>query len=84
MRGLLFAGICALLSSAFAATPHEQLTELSKAGRGIIKLDATTFDLLTSPKRTWSATIHLTALNPQRKCGPCKSEPPEYLFSAQT
>lgn len=57
---------------ALAASPHERLLKLAQQGNGIIKLDATSFDLLTSPKRTWSTSIQLTALDKRRKCIPCK------------
>lgn len=66
----LFALLLAPL--AFAATPHEQLVKLSQQGNGVIKLDSKTFDILTSPKRTWSTSIQLTALDKRRKCTPCK------------
>ncbi|KAG6850991.1 hypothetical protein H0H93_004478 [Arthromyces matolae] len=60
------------LAFVVAVDPLQQLTQLSDASNGHIKLDANTFDLLTSPQRTWSATIQLTALDPRRKCNPCK------------
>jgi hypothetical protein len=44
----------------------------SSAPNGVIPLDAKSFDLLTSPHRNWTATIHFTALDPRRRCGPCK------------
>ncbi|KAF8163316.1 oligosaccharyl transferase subunit OST3/OST6 family [Crassisporium funariophilum] len=82
MKGILLAGLCAFLNLpfSFAATPHQQLIQLSAAGasNGIIKLDADTFDLLTSPKRTWSASIQLTALDARRKCNPCKEFNPSW------
>ena len=53
-------------------SPHDQLVELAAAGNGIIRLNERTFDLLTFPNRDWSASIQLTALNPQRRCAPCK------------
>lgn len=52
---------------------HEQLVELAAAGNGVIKLNEKVYDLLTSPKRDWSASVHFTALSPQRRCAPCKS-----------
>lgn len=53
-------------------SPHDELVQLAAAGNGVIRLDERVFDLLTSPKRTWSASIQFTALNPQRRCAPCK------------
>lgn len=52
---------------------HEQLVDLAAAGNGLIKLNEKTYDLLTSSKRDWSASVHFTALSPQRRCAPCKS-----------
>lgn len=75
MKSFLFAGLCAIFAipSSLAASPQEQLAQLAAAGNGVIKLDATTYDLLTSPKREWSASVQLTALDPRRRCNPCKS-----------
>ncbi|KAF9482772.1 oligosaccharyl transferase subunit OST3/OST6 family [Pholiota conissans] len=80
MKFLLFASLCSLLAlpSSFAATPQEQLALLAAAGNGVIKLNTETYDLLTSPKRTWSASIQLTALDPRRRCGPCKEFNPAW------
>lgn len=50
----------------------KKLTELAAAGNGVIHLDGPTFDILTSPKRTWSASIQFTALSKNRMCNPCK------------
>lgn len=74
MRSLFISSLfsIALSTFAFAVSPAEQLAQLAAAGNGIIKLDADTFDLLTSPKRTWSASVQLTALDPRRRCMPCK------------
>ena len=71
MKFAFVAGLCAL-SSALAATPQQQLIQLASAGDGIIRLNSDTFDLLTSPRRTWSATIQLTALDKRRRCNPCR------------
>lgn len=62
--------------AAAAQDPAEQLAQLASAGNGVIKLDSTTFDILTSPKRTWSVSVQLTALDKRRKCVPCKSVNP--------
>ncbi|KAF5358315.1 hypothetical protein D9756_001560 [Leucocoprinus leucothites] len=62
----------------FAATPYEKLLKLSQQGNGIIKLDANSYDLLTSPKRTWSASVQLTALDKRRKCTPCREFGPAW------
>ena len=53
-------------------SPHQQLVKLAAENRGVINLDTKTFDLLTSPERDWSTSIHFTALDKKRKCGPCK------------
>jgi len=46
---------------------------LANAGKGIIKLDAETFDVLLDPKRTWSASVQLTAMDSRRGCHPCRA-----------
>jgi len=74
---VLFAGLCAL-SSVFAASTQKQLVQLASTGNGIIRLNADTFDLLTSPRRTWSATIQLTALDKRRRCNPCREFDPSW------
>jgi len=60
---------------AVAAASRDHLIQLSQAGNGVIKLNSTLFDVLTSPSRTWSATVHLTALDSKRRCLPCKLVP---------
>ena len=52
--------------------PRQQLVKLAAENNGIINLDAKSFDLLTSPKRDWSASILFTALDKKRRCGPCR------------
>jgi oligosaccharyltransferase complex subunit gamma len=51
---------------------RQQLVKLAADNNGAIKLDAETFDLLTSPKRDWSASVLFTALDKKRRCGPCR------------
>jgi dolichyl-diphosphooligosaccharide---protein glycosyltransferase subunit 3/6 len=51
---------------------RQQLVQLAAKNNGVINLDAKTYGLLTSPERDWSASIHFTALDKRRKCGPCK------------
>ena len=53
-------------------SPRQQLVKLAAENNGVINLDAETFELLTLPERDWSASIHFTALDKRRKCGPCK------------
>jgi oligosaccharyltransferase complex subunit gamma len=64
-------------------SPHDELVQLAAAGNGVIRLDERAFDLLTSPKRTWSASIQFTALNPQRKCAPCREFDPSFKTVAK-
>ncbi|KAJ8589594.1 hypothetical protein M405DRAFT_852110 [Rhizopogon salebrosus TDB-379] len=70
-------------SLAVKQSAHEQLVELAAAGNGLIKLNEKTFDLLTSPKRDWSASVHFTALSPQRRCAPCKEFDPSFTAVAR-
>jgi oligosaccharyltransferase complex subunit gamma len=72
MKGL-FSSLFLCLGLVFAQQDSlKKLTELAAAGNGVIPLDTHTFDILTSPKRTWSATIQFTALSKTRMCVPCK------------
>ncbi|KDQ60806.1 hypothetical protein JAAARDRAFT_55541 [Jaapia argillacea MUCL 33604] len=57
---------------------QDQLVALAAANNGVIRLDSQTFDLLTSPKRTWSASIHFTAMDKRRRCAPCKEFDPSW------
>jgi hypothetical protein len=74
MKLLILASLCALLFApvSLARGVQEDLDRLAVEGNGVIRLNAETFELLTSPKRTWSASVHFTALQPQRRCHPCK------------
>ena len=53
-------------------SPKQQLVDLAAAGSGVINLNSNTFDLLTSPKRDWSVSVLLTALDKRRRCLPCR------------
>ncbi|KAJ4487936.1 dolichyl-diphosphooligosaccharide-protein glycotransferase [Lentinula aciculospora] len=68
------------LPLAFAASSDgkSQLVTLAASGNGVIRLDASTFDLLTAPSRDWSASIHFTALDKRRRCAPCKEFDPAW------
>lgn len=73
----LFLPLLALLSiplclAASVDTAYEKLVKAAASNNGLIKLDDATYSLLTHPKRNWSATIHFTALDPRRRCAPCK------------
>lgn len=74
MRNLLVALSAVLFVPALsiAASPQEELAKLAAAGNGVIRLNPSTYDLLTAPKRTWSASVHFTAQDPRRRCHPCK------------
>jgi oligosaccharyltransferase complex subunit gamma len=51
---------------------HDELVKLASRNNGVVDVDARTFDLLTRPDRDWSATVVFTAMDPRRKCTPCK------------
>ena len=77
---MLWTSILALLLpltlvSAALEAEHDKLVKLAAAGSGVIQLDEATFDLLTHPKRTWSAAIQFTAMDNRRRCNPCRSVP---------
>ncbi|KAF9533002.1 oligosaccharyl transferase subunit OST3/OST6 family [Crepidotus variabilis] len=86
MKGLFFSGLLALLSTPFAtaSTPHEDVLQLAASGNGLIKLNAQTYELLTSPKRTWSASIQFTAMDAKRKCAPCAQFDPQWKAVAKS
>jgi len=74
MRNYFFVGLCAILfapAPSIAASPQQELAKLAVEGNGVIRLNPSTYDLLTSPKRTWSASVHFTAMDPRRRCHPC-------------
>ncbi|TFK76425.1 oligosaccharyl transferase subunit OST3/OST6 family [Pluteus cervinus] len=72
-----------LVPFSLALTTHERLVNLAAAGNGVIKLDTYTFDLLTAPKRNWTAAIHFTALDPRRRCAPCAEFNPAWQAVAK-
>nr|GAT58663.1 predicted protein [Mycena chlorophos] len=79
MRFLLLPFLALSLSAAAAPSDTRQkLVSLAAAGGGVIRLDADTFDLLTEPARDWSASIEFTALDPRRRCMPCKEFNPSW------
>ena len=63
------------LVSASLEVEHDKLVKLAAAGNGVINLDESTFNLLTHPKRTWSAAIQFTAMDKRRRCNPCRCVP---------
>ncbi|KAJ3725934.1 hypothetical protein EV361DRAFT_877204 [Lentinula raphanica] len=75
-------GLYSLFTIPFALaasnTGKSQLVSRAAAGNGVIRLDASTFDLLTAPSRDWSASIHFTALDKRRRCAPCKEFDPAW------
>lgn len=60
---------------------HAQLVKLAAASNGVIKLDESTFNLLTHPKRTWSVAVQFTAMDKRRRCSPCKYVPMSRIHS---
>lgn len=78
---IFLALLCLPLCLVTAQGVQKQLADLAAAGNGVIKLDPKSFDLLTSPKRTWSASIQLTALDGRRKCFPCKLVLPVHMLA---
>ncbi|KAJ7046797.1 hypothetical protein C8F04DRAFT_1061785 [Mycena alexandri] len=80
--------LLALLSLPFARAAsddaaHKKLVALAAAGGGLIKLDAASYDLLTTPNRDWSASIQFTALDSRRRCSPCKEFEPSWSAVAK-
>ncbi|KAI0054092.1 oligosaccharyl transferase subunit OST3/OST6 family [Auriscalpium vulgare] len=75
----------ALPAAIFAAkeSTHDSLVKLAAQSGGIIKLNAQTYDLLTSPTRDWSASIQFTALDKRRRCSPCREFDPAWTAVAK-
>ena len=71
---LPFLAFLAIPACAFATqdTTYHNFVRLAAENQGVIPLNADTFAQLTAPKRDWSATIQLTALDKKRRCSPCK------------
>jgi oligosaccharyltransferase complex subunit gamma len=84
MKTLLLAASIVLLPLSLAITPQQRLVQLANAGNGNIKLDAETFDVLLDPKRTWSASVHLTAMDKRRGCHPCRAFEPSWTAVAKS
>ncbi|PIL24082.1 transporter [Ganoderma sinense ZZ0214-1] len=86
---MLLLPLLALLSLPFclaaisAESAHEKLVKLAASNNGLIKLDDSLYGLLTHPKRTWSASVHLTAMDPRRRCTPCKEFDPSFSAVAK-
>ncbi|KAF8654131.1 hypothetical protein AX16_003662 [Volvariella volvacea WC 439] len=81
-----FAGLLSLLFLpllALAASPKEKFVELAAAGNGVIKLDSKLYDTLTGSKRDWSTAVVFTALDPKRRCIPCKEFNPSWQSVAK-
>jgi len=60
------------------ASPHQKLVDLASANNGVIELDDSSFQLLTSGSHNWSASIQFTALDGRRRCNPCKEFNPSW------
>jgi oligosaccharyltransferase complex subunit gamma len=85
MRILLFP-LLSLVSVVYAAersAAHTKLISLAHTNGGVIKLDSSTYELITSADREWSATIQLTALSPTVQCVPCKTFDPNFRAVAR-
>jgi len=57
---------------------HARLIQLAESNNGVITLDESSFNALTNPKRTWSASIQFTAMDSSRRCTPCREFGPEW------
>ncbi|KAJ7285817.1 hypothetical protein C8J57DRAFT_1285867 [Mycena rebaudengoi] len=77
------AGLVAVACAASSDAAHKKLVDLAQANGGLIQLDAASFDLLTSANRNWSASIQFTALDPRRRCEPCKQFGPSWTEVAK-
>lgn len=84
----LFSSFLAILCLSFVsvavASPHEELIALADKSSGHIQLTPETFALLTTGPRDWSATVHLTAGSPKRRCAPCSAFTPSFNAVAKS
>jgi oligosaccharyltransferase complex subunit gamma len=74
---LIFSFSCLLPSYVSAAKPSletkiHKLNEATRKNQGLIELDSSLYDEVTSKPRNYSIVILLTALEPQINCVPCK------------
>ncbi|CCM02365.1 uncharacterized protein FIBRA_04460 [Fibroporia radiculosa] len=69
--------------AASADAEHTKLVKLAAANNGVVRLDENIYNIITSPKRTWSASIQFTALDKKRRCSPCKDFDPSFSAVAK-
>lgn len=72
MHLLTVLAVLATAASPVVSSSYQSLLDLARQGNGLITLNEHSYSLLTDPKRTWSASVQLTALDSRRKCAPCK------------
>ncbi|EJD06042.1 dolichyl-diphosphooligosaccharide-protein glycotransferase [Fomitiporia mediterranea MF3/22] len=84
LRPLLLALAAVPLCLAASNSPVEKFSALAeKSSDGVIRLDESLFDELTSAKRDWSVVVQLTALGKNMKCTPCKDFDPSFRAVAK-
>ncbi|KAJ7790583.1 dolichyl-diphosphooligosaccharide-protein glycotransferase [Mycena olivaceomarginata] len=66
-----------------SSTVHQQLVALAATGGGVIRLNSTSFDLITAANRNWSTSIVFTSLDPRNSCEPCKGFAPSWTAVAK-
>ncbi|KAJ6512539.1 dolichyl-diphosphooligosaccharide-protein glycotransferase [Mycena sanguinolenta] len=71
------------VSAIASSNVHQRLVALAVAGGGVIKLNSTTFDLITGPARNWSASVLITSLDPRNGCEPCQGFDPSWKAVAR-
>jgi oligosaccharyltransferase complex subunit gamma len=79
---LTFAGILAIACGALQAlaspnnasgdTLHQKLVDLAAKNGGVVPLDESLFEKITSSNREWSVALQFTALSSNMKCAPCR------------
>lgn len=77
----------ALLPTTFADEKVNKFTSLAAPAnphKGIIKLDDSLYDELTTAPRNYTAVVLLTALNQKFKCQLCREFQPEYELLAKS
>jgi hypothetical protein len=77
LAGILAAACGALQALASSkdstySSVHQELIDLAAKNHGVITLDSSTYEKITSKDRDWSVTLQFTAMAPNMKCAPCR------------
>jgi len=74
----------AAISAKSAADRAKKFLNLAKKGHGVIELDSSKFDELTTAPRSYGSVVLLTALDSEFNCQPCREFDPEFRIVASS